>query len=167
MLEGGAQLLEAYRYVEQVIGELRAEHFDLALNFSSSRMSAVFMGLLGIPDVRGWSMTPDGLRVIRHPWARLFATMCLNRRVATFNLVDYYCAMTGTSWPATQRLLLHRRAGGGGRARRAARPSSASATEERVVAMQLGASRAIRQWPEASFVGLGRDARRRRAFGSS
>jgi len=57
MLDGGAHLLEAYRYVEQIIGELRAERFDLALNYSSSRMSAVFMGLLkaaGFRAVSGW-----------------------------------------------------------------------------------------------------------------
>jgi ADP-heptose:LPS heptosyltransferase len=154
MLEGGAQLLEAYRYVEGVIGELRAERFDLALNYSSSRMSAVFMGLLRIPDVRGWSMTPDGLRVIRHPWARLFATMCLNRRVATFNLVDYYCAMTG-SLAGTRRLHYTVVPEAEGRAAALLSERGIGGTE-RVVAMQLGASRAIRQWPEASFVGLGR-----------
>jgi ADP-heptose:LPS heptosyltransferase len=154
ILEGGAQLLEAYRYVEQVIAELRAERFDLALNFSSSRMSAVFMGLLGIPDVRGWSMTPDGLRVIRHPWARLFATMCLNRRVATFNLVDYYCAMTG-SLADTRRLQYTVAPEAEARAA-ALLAESGIGGGERVVAMQVGASRAIRQWPEASFVGLGR-----------
>ncbi len=154
MLDGGAHLLEAYRYVEQIIHELRAERFDLALNYSSSRMSAVFMGLLGIPDVRGWSMTPDGLRVIRHPWSRLFATMCLNRRVATFNLVDYYCAMAGeiAAVPRLQYVV-----------KPAAETQAAAllgelgiAADERIVAMQLGASRAIRQWPEASFVALGR-----------
>lgn len=154
MLDGGAHVLEAYRYVEQVIGELRAERFDLALNYSSSRMSAVFMGLLAIPDVRGWSMTPDGLRVIRHPWSRLFATMCLNRRLATFNLVDYYCAMTG-SLAETQRL--HYVVKPAAAARGAALlAESGIAADDRIVALQLGASRAIRQWPEASFVALGR-----------
>ncbi len=154
VLEGGAQLLEAYRYVEHVIAELRAERFDLALNFSSSRMSAVFMGLLGIPDVRGWSMTPDGLRVIRHPWARLFATMCLNRRVATFNLVDYYCAMTGATG-ATERLAYTVAPAAAERAA-ALLAEAGIGGDERVIALQLGASRAIRQWPTASFVALGR-----------
>ena len=63
-------------------------------------MTAVFMGLLGVPDTRGWTMTRDGMRIIRHPWARLFATMCLHRRVATFNLVDYYRAMAGADRPS-------------------------------------------------------------------
>jgi ADP-heptose:LPS heptosyltransferase len=154
MLDGGAQLLEAYHYVEGMIRELRAERFDLALNYSSSRMSAVFMGLLQIPDVRGWSMTEDGLRVIRHPWARLFATMCLNRRVATFNLVDYYCAMTGAL--AGTRRLQYEVAPHAAERAAALLTAEGIGGDERVVAMQLGASRAIRQWPEGSFVALGR-----------
>ncbi len=154
MLEGGAQLLEAYRYVEHVIHELRAERFDLALNYSSSRMSAVFMGLLEIADVRGWSMTPDGLRVIRHPWSRLFATMCLNRRVAMFNLVDYYVAMTDEA-AGTARLHYDVSDDAAARADAVLAELGVGA-DERFVALQLGASRAIRQWPEASFIGLGR-----------
>lgn len=154
MLEGGTQLLEAYRYVEHLIAELREERFDLALNYSSSRMSAVFMGLLAIPDVRGWSMTPDGLRVIRHPWSRLFATMCLNRRVATFNLVDYYCAMTGER-ADTKRLRYVVQPEADAKAA-ALLAEQGIAGDARFVALQLGASRAIRQWPEASFVTLGR-----------
>ena len=152
MLRGGAALLDGYRYVEELLGELRGTAYDLALNFSSSRMTAVFMGLLGIPDVRGWSMTDDGLRVIHHPWARLFASMCLNRRYACFNLVDYYRAMAGggagqqpmryevteTARAAVTPLLSHVPAG------------------RRIVAFQLGASREIRQWPAGAFVTLGR-----------
>jgi ADP-heptose:LPS heptosyltransferase len=152
MLKGGAALLDGYRYVEELLAELRGQDYDVALNFSSSRMTAVFMGLLAIPDVRGWSMTDDGLRVIRHPWARLFASMCLNRRFACFNLVDYYRAMAG---------------GGAGRqalrydvteaARAAVAPLLAHVSVgRRVVAFQLGASREIRQWPAQAFVQLGR-----------
>ena len=152
LLTGGAALVDAYRWAEQLIAELRAAEFDLALNLSSSRMTAVFMGLTRVADVRGWSMTPDGFRVIRHPWARLFATMCLHRRWAPFNLVDYYRHM----------------AGGGGAIRRLRYevPREAAAVAdatlraahvrdgERIVALQLGASKAIRQWPAPSFTAL-------------
>jgi len=154
LLDGGASLLEAYRAVETVITELRAERFDLALNFSSSRMTAVFMGLLGIRDVRGWSMTPDGLRVIRHPWARLFATMCLQRRVAAFNLVDYYRAMADGGG-ATRRLLYQVAPAAQARAD-ALLAEAGTRAGARVVALQLGASRAIRQWPPAAFADLAR-----------
>ena len=154
VLSGGNALIEGYRYVEDVISELRAARFDLALNFSSSRMTAVFMGLLGIPDVRGWSMTADGLRVIHHPWARLFATMCLNRRVAAFNLVDYYCAMAGGGG-ATRRLLYEISPAAGTFAD-ALLAAAGVQRDERLVALQIGASRAIRQWPAVAFAALGR-----------
>jgi ADP-heptose:LPS heptosyltransferase len=155
VLGGGGQLVEGYRYVESMLAELRDARFDMALNLSSSRMTAVFMGLLGIADVRGWSMTEDGLRVIRHPWARLFATMCLNRRVATFNLVDYYRAMAGGGGE-TRRLLYvvtpQARAAVG------ALLQGAGVREgERLVGLQVGASRASRQWPVAAFAALARD----------
>ena len=114
-------------------------------------MSAVFLGLLGIADVRGWSMTADGLRVIRHPWSRLFATMCLNRRFATFNLVDYYCAMTD-ELAQTRRLRYDVSPAADARAAEVLGELGIGC-EQRFVALQLGASRAIRQWPEASFVG--------------
>ena len=39
LLEGEESLRESYRYVEDVLRDLRAERFDLALNFSSSRMT--------------------------------------------------------------------------------------------------------------------------------
>lgn len=151
MLHGGAALLDGYRYVEDLLAELRATSYDLALNFSSSRMTAVFMGLLGIADVRGWSMTSDGLRVIHHPWARLFASMCLNRRVATFNLVDYYRAMAGGGGMQPLRYVV-------APAARAAVSALLEGTPDgrRIIAFQLGASREIRQWPASAFAALGR-----------
>jgi ADP-heptose:LPS heptosyltransferase len=154
MLRGGAALLDGYRYVEELLAELRGARYDLALNLSSSRMTAVFLGLLGIRDVRGWSMTDDGLRVIRHPWARLFATMCLNRRVATFNLVDYYREMAGGG--AGVRALRYTVPSGADDAVTALLAESGIPQETALVALQLGASREIRQWPAASFAALGR-----------
>ncbi len=152
VLQGGTALLDGYRHVERMIAELRAAQFDLALNLSSSRMTAVFLGLLRVPDVRGWSMTADGFRVIRHPWARLFATMCLNRRFATFNLVDYYRAMAGGGG-ATR--CLRYEIPPGAHARAAALLAGGGLRDgERLVALQLGASKAIRQWPAAAFTAL-------------
>lgn len=155
MLRGGAALLDGYRYVEEVLGELREARYDLALNFSSSRMTAVFMGLLGIADVRGWSMTPDGFRVIHHPWARLFATMCLNRRVAGFNLVDYYRSMAGGR--AGVQPLRYDVTPAGTEAAAAFLATEGAGPDDSLIGLQLGASREIRQWPAAAFATLGRE----------
>ncbi len=154
VLEGGHALLEAYRRVDDLVREVRDEGFDLALNFSSSRMSAVLMGLFQIPDVRGWTMTADGYRVIRGAWSQLFAATCLNRHTATFNLVDYYRWMAGGGW-GPERLLYEVEEEGRRRAR--ALLSEAGLDGERpLVALQTGASRESRQWPAESFAELAR-----------
>jgi ADP-heptose:LPS heptosyltransferase len=150
-----ADLRAAYADVESTVAALRAERFDLALNFSSSRMSAVLMGLLGVPDTRGWTMTADGHRQISHPWSRLFAASALHRQTAAFNLVDCYRRVAGIR-------------GGPGRlafavpdAARARAATLLPAGDGPWIALQLGASRAARRWPAASFVALARRLRER------
>jgi hypothetical protein len=99
-------------------------------------------------------MTNDGFRVIRHPWARLFATMCLNRRIAGFNLVDYYRAMAGGG--TTLQPLRYEVVPAAAEAAAALLATEGVGADASLVGLQLGASREIRQWPAASFVALGR-----------
>ncbi|HLK11875.1 MAG TPA: glycosyltransferase family 9 protein [Candidatus Binatia bacterium] len=151
--EGG--LRQAYHEIEELVAALRAERFDLALNYSSSRMSAVLLGLIGVEPTRGWTMTADGYRLIAGRWSRLFSAACLNRRQAPFNLVDYYKRAAGVTG-GPQRLLYDVAPA----ARAAARErlaGSGVAAETPLVAFQLGASRAVRRWPTASWVALGRE----------
>lgn len=156
LLAGPGRVGEAYHVVRGWAAELRAERFDLALNFSSSRMSAVLLALLGVPDVRGWTMTRDGHRAIQTPWARLFATLCLNRRVAPFNLVDCYRGVAGCLDAPDGGLAF--RIDDGARVAVGERLRAAGIDgESPLVALQLGASRAIRQWPIASFARVARD----------
>jgi ADP-heptose:LPS heptosyltransferase len=150
LLGGPSRVAEAHHAVRGWVEELRAERFDLALNFSSSRMSAVLLGLLGVPDVGGWSMTRDGHRAIRTPWARLFAATCLNRRVAPFNLVDSYRGVAGCLGTPSGGLSFT--IGDRARASVAALLQGNGIEEDaRVIALQLGASRDSRQWPIGSF----------------
>jgi ADP-heptose:LPS heptosyltransferase len=154
LLRGGTKLVDAYRYVEQVVRDLRAHGYDLAFNFSSSRMSSVFMRLLRIPDCRGWMMDSEGNRLIVHPWSRLFVASVLNRRFTPYNLVDFYCRVAGVR-PRERRLWYTPTRGAEGHA--AALLSEAGVREgDRVIALQPGASNAVRQWPATSFATLGR-----------
>lgn len=150
LLEGPSRIGDAYHHVRELVDELRQEEFELALNYSSSRMSAVLLGLLRIPDVRGWAMTADGHRAIRTPWARLFAASCLNRRLASFNLVDCYRGVAGCLDAPVEGLSF--RIAATARESIAARLAEAGvARDASLVALQLGASREIRQWPLESF----------------
>jgi ADP-heptose:LPS heptosyltransferase len=153
LLAGGTGLVDAYRYVEGVVRELRARGFNLAFNFSSSRMTSVLMRLLRIPDCRGWTMDSEGHRLIAHPWSRLFVASVLNRRYAPYNLVDVYCRVAGVRPPAPR---LWYEPGAEGRAQAGALLATLGiGAEERLVALQPGASGAIRQWPPEAFVQLG------------
>jgi ADP-heptose:LPS heptosyltransferase len=150
----GEGLRAAYREVERTAVELRAEGYELALNYSSSRMSAVLMRLIGVADTRGWTMTADGHRLIAHRWSRLFAASALLRKQAAFNLVDYYKRVAGV--PAGPQRLLYT-VPADARARAASLLAAGDFRGEPLVALQLGASRAVRRWPTASFVALGKE----------
>jgi ADP-heptose:LPS heptosyltransferase len=159
LVDGGVKLVDAYRYLEGVVRELRNPGFDLALNYSSSRMSGVFMRLLRVRDCRGWSMDSEGHRLITHPWSRLFCASVLNRRYTPYNLVDFYCRVAGVR-PRERRLWYT--VTPAARARAAAlRAEHGVRPDARVVALQAGASHAIRQWPAAAFAALGRLLRER------
>jgi ADP-heptose:LPS heptosyltransferase len=152
----GADLREAYRSVEETVQRLRAERFDLALNYSSSRMSAVFLKLVDVPDTRGWTMTTDGYRKIAHPWSRLFSASCLVRQHAPFNLVDYYKRVAGvTRGPRKLFFTVPEPARAEAAAFLDAAGVDANGTTP-LVALQLGASRPIRRWPAAHWIALAR-----------
>jgi ADP-heptose:LPS heptosyltransferase len=153
LLAGGARVTEAYHLVRETVAELRAQRFDLALNFSSSRMSAVLLGLLRVADVRGWSMTADGHRAIESAWSRVFATLCLHRRVACFNLVDCYRGVAGCLDQPHTGLAFDV----ADEARRTiAERLQAHGVDDgaRLVTLQLGASQPVRRWPLDSFAAL-------------
>lgn len=148
----GDDLRGAYHTVDDAVRALRDERYDIALNYSSSRMSAVLLRLIGVPDTRGWTMTTDGFRLISHPWSRLFSASCLVRRQAPFNLVDYYKKVAGvrrgpqrlqyTVAPEAHARIAERLAAQG------VRPDTP------LVGLQLGASKAVRRWPATSFVAV-------------
>ncbi|MCW5893771.1 MAG: glycosyltransferase family 9 protein [bacterium] len=147
-------LLGAYRTVEALVTALRAERFDLALNYSSSKMSAVLLRLIGVADTRGWTMTSDGHRLISHPWSRLFSASCLQRRQAPFNLVDYYKRVAGVR--RGPQALAYRVPAAAHAAVAERLAAAGAAPGVPLVGFQLGASRAVRRWPAARFVAVAR-----------
>jgi ADP-heptose:LPS heptosyltransferase len=149
-----ADFRRAYRFVEDEVAALRAERFDLALNYSSSRMSAVLLGLVRAGETRGWTMSGDGHRLIAHQWSRLFSASCLTRRQAAFNLVDYYARAAGVE-AGPRRLFFTVPDTARARADEVLRAAGLAAGNP-LVAFQLGASRPVRRWPAAHYVALGR-----------
>jgi ADP-heptose:LPS heptosyltransferase len=159
LFAGGTGIVDAYRYVEHVVRDLRGFGFDLAFNFSSSRMSSAFMRLLRIPDCRGWMMDSEGNRLIVNPWSRLRVASILNRRYAPYNLVDSYCRVAGVR-PREHRLWYTPTEEGKACAAQLLSQAGVRAGE-RVIALQPGASDPIRQWPASYLGAVGRLLRER------
>jgi ADP-heptose:LPS heptosyltransferase len=134
-----APWLERYRAAERVVEALEGISFDLALNFTHSRTSAVLLSLLDARDVRGFTLDREGQRRVYDPWLRYMSVLVRARPLARLNLVDVYLGAVGLAGQG-ERLSVRVRDS----ARVAARallPGDAPR-----VALQLGASLELRTW---------------------
>lgn len=95
----GDGIIDAYKYFDEVLKDLRARSFDMCINMSSSGYTAILLRLLEIPDNRGWMSDDEGFRLIENPWAMLFAAFVYhsNRDFNSINLVDILRCSAGVS----------------------------------------------------------------------
>jgi ADP-heptose:LPS heptosyltransferase len=75
--------------------ELRGPGWDLVINLTHSRDSAVLASFLSRAETRGIATHPDGHIKVEHDWARYFFCVTGNRAVNHFNLVDMYRRVGG------------------------------------------------------------------------
>lgn len=157
-------IVDAYRYLDEMVAELRSRHFDFCLNMSSSGYTALLLKMLDIPDCRGWISDDEGHRIISSPWAMLFSAFVYhsNREYNSLNLVDIFrCASGVTKHPTrlvynvsedgrafAERYLADNFAGDAGLGRPGGRP---------LVCIQAGASQGKRQWSAARFAFVARE----------
>lgn len=132
---------------------LRGEGWDLVINLSHSRESAVLSRLLARGEVRGISIHDDGTSRVDHDWAKYFFCVTGNRAVNHFNLVDIY-RLAGDLEP-----------GEGARLRLEPSEADRAAAAVRLrellpggplVMLQSGASKEVRRWPAESFAAVAR-----------
>ena len=151
--KGELTLVTVYQYIEEFTEELKKSKYDVVINLSHSKMSAVMTSLLNVNDIRGITSSDVGNRMIRHPWLRYFATINFNRDYNSFNLVDIYLK-SGDLEASEDRLLLE------------VDEESKKFSEEFLsqhgvaendflVGFQPGSSRKGRRWSTKSFADLG------------
>ncbi len=152
--------------VETFVSSLEQEKYDIVINLSHSRISALLCKLLGAKDTRGLTLDRAGFRQILHPWARYFFTANLNRAYNRFNLVDIHlglaaggtdsAAQIGSLWncqqSSAQNLRLTPEAKK--KADLLLQPKGEKALFK--IGFQPGASLANKRWPAGHFVELGR-----------
>ena len=122
--------------------------YDRVVNLTFNRRSGLLASHIGAPDIRGVTTTSDGVSIIHNSWMTYFVDMHRHRRFNRFNLVDLY-ALGGSGpgpYAPLRMSLLPSSIEWAGRFLATANP------RERVpVAVQIGASDAIKAWRPEYF----------------
>lgn len=79
-----------YRYLESFLKDVKSRRFDLVVNLSHSKLSALMILYLGIKKVCGFMCNATGDRMTRHPWMQYFGIEPFNRVYNPFNLVEIF-----------------------------------------------------------------------------
>jgi ADP-heptose:LPS heptosyltransferase len=82
--------VDLYRYMESFLEGVKRKRFDLVVNLSHSKLSALMILFLGIKKVCGFMCNATGDRMTRHPWMQYFGTEPFNRIYNPFNLVEIF-----------------------------------------------------------------------------
>ncbi len=91
--------VEIFNYLKGFMDTLKSDSFDMVVNLSHSRISALMVRYLGVRNVCGFNCNAQGDRVIHHTWMQYFATEPFNRNYNPFNLVEIF-ARSGDVDPA-------------------------------------------------------------------
>ena len=147
-------LVDAYRYVTEMVEDLRQRDFDYCFNMSSSAYTALLIKMLHIPESRGWVSDDEGYRIISDPWAMLFAAFVYhsNRDYNGINLVDIFRCGAGVRKHPNH--LVYRVSDEARRGARAFLEENCLQGNGPLICIQAGASQTKRQWPIERFAQL-------------
>ncbi len=141
-----------YRYLETFLEGVKNRRFDLVVNLSHSKLSALMILFLGIKKVLGFMCNATGDRMTRHPWMQYFGIEPFNRVYNPFNLVEIFTRGADVEL-RNQRIRIN-----------VAKESQASIVhqlqrenigeEELLIGIQAGSSLENRRWPARYFAEL-------------
>ena len=140
--------IKVYRYIEQSLEAIKNENYDLLVNLSHSKFSALMVGYLGIKNVIGFHCNEFGNRMTGHPWMQYFGIEVFNRTFNEFNLVEIFSASAGVDVKGRSIEVLQP----------PNQPSlddfSDENSEEMLIGIQAGSSLVGRRWPTQYFAEL-------------
>lgn len=146
-------LITVYRYIEGVIKELKESNYDIVINLSHSKLSAILTTLINVKNIRGITSSNVGNRMVKHPWLRYFANIIFNRAYNSFNLVDIYLK-SGDVEASEDHLLLEVEEESIKYSKESLSQQGVSETDF-LVGFQPGSSLKGRRWSTQSFAKLG------------
>ena len=71
--------VEIYRYLQNFLETLAPRKYDLVVNLSHSKLSALMIAYLKFKNVRGFMCDETGNRKTEHPWMQYFGTEPFNK----------------------------------------------------------------------------------------
>ncbi|GAB4361434.1 MAG: glycosyltransferase family 9 protein [Deltaproteobacteria bacterium] len=146
------------RAAEESLAPLLTRRFRMAINLTHTDTSAILMYLVDAPDRRGIQISPDGHRIVRHPWMMFFLNYAINKQFTPFNLVDLY-SLGGDVPVHRDPIPLSLRVPPEADRKAAERLLPLAGGSGPVVAIQAGASDPHKMWHPSSFVRVCRSLR--------
>lgn len=140
--------VKVFRYLEESLEDIKRRNYDLLVNLSHSKFSALMVGYLGINNVIGFHCNEFGNRMTGHPWMQYFGVEVFNRIYNEFNLVEIFSGSAGVDVKS--------------RSIEVVRPQSHSSLDsllpedsgDLLIGFQAGSSLEGRRWSAQSFANL-------------
>ena len=142
--------IKIYRYLEKSLEDIKSRNFDLLVNLSHSKFSALMVRYLGIKNVVGFYCNDIGNRMTGHPWMQYFSVEVFNRKYNEFNLVEIFSRSGGVDVRGCAIEVLQPQ----NQLSVDTLMSSKFGEEDILVGFQAGSSLEGRRWPVRSFANL-------------
>jgi ADP-heptose:LPS heptosyltransferase len=141
--------VKIYRYMESELNRIRDNEFDLLVNLSHSRFSALMVHYLKVQNVIGFHCSATGDRMTGHPWMQYFGTEPFNRSFNEFNLVEIFSRSADVDMTGKEIQVLENHTEFSSDE---VMPSDFSKSDDGlVIGFQIGSSLENRRWSTASF----------------
>ena len=145
-------LIENHRFIEDLINRINGKEYDLAMNLTHSRISALMISLVRAREKRGFTVDSEGHRIIKHPWLRYFFNVVPNRDYNPFHLVDMYLKSGGVQ-PGRKGLIYEVSGEDEKKSEELLRENGITGNEL-LIGIHLGASKSDKTWHVSSFAKL-------------
>jgi len=144
--------IKVYRYLESELDKVRNESFDLLVNLSHSRLSALMVHYLKVKNIVGFYCNNFGDRMTGHPWMQYFGTEPFNRSFNEFNLVEIFSRSGGIDLAGKEIKVLKQEADYVNK--ELSIENLKKSNDQLVIGFQIGSSLENRRWSTQSFANL-------------
>ena len=152
LIEGKHSLIDNYKILDTLVNNINQKEYDLVVNVTHSSVSAVLVSLIRAKEVRGFTISSEGHRVIKHPWVRYFFNVIPNRNYNPFHIVDMYLKI-GDVNPVIRGLVYHVSEEDTLKADKILAKEGVHVNDA-LVGFHLGASKDEKTWPVSSYAEL-------------